>query len=253
MILQQTAAKVPDSRALTLLVDGETQEQSLTFAELDRKAKQAAVALQRLGLQGERVLLVFPFGQDNIAALMGCLYAGAVAVFTYPPGPGRPLADLENTAVDSGAKAALTTQSFLSLFQAHLPEYPVLRSLNWIVMDAVFGAEDPAVYLDPGPSGEAPALLSYTSGSTSSPRGVLLSNQNLVAAVGSICDLFPLDSHWTHLFGSPLNHVSPCMEVIAAWPRGCTRFFSRRSSHSSAASALAAGHLALPGAGIRGV
>lgn len=86
-LLRSAIIEASDTKAFTLLVDGDTQEVSITYAELDRQAKQIAVGLQRLGLQGERVVLIFPFSLDFIVGLLGCLYAGAVVVLAYPPKP----------------------------------------------------------------------------------------------------------------------------------------------------------------------
>ena len=66
--------------AYTFLVDGETEEVSLTYDELDARARAIAARLQQLGAYAERVLLLYPPDLEYIAAFFGCLYAGAVAV-----------------------------------------------------------------------------------------------------------------------------------------------------------------------------
>src|SRR5262249_55578178 len=65
--------------------DGLVQE--WTYAHLDLLARGAAATLQAAGLAGERALLLFPPGLEFIAAFMGCLYGGVVAVPAYPPDP----------------------------------------------------------------------------------------------------------------------------------------------------------------------
>src|SRR5262245_60215117 len=68
-------------------VDGPTEE--WTYGRLDGAARAVAAALQGAGAGGERALLLFPPSLEFVGALMGCMYAGAVAVPTYPPDPGR--------------------------------------------------------------------------------------------------------------------------------------------------------------------
>ena len=67
-------------RAFTFLGDGETETDSLTYAELDIKARALASLLQEQRMRGERIVLLHPPGLDFVVAFFGCLYAGAIAV-----------------------------------------------------------------------------------------------------------------------------------------------------------------------------
>jgi len=84
-VLRWRAIHQPSKRAYTFLVVGETEELHLTYAELDRQARAIAYCLQLCGSTGERALLLYPSGLEYIAAFVGCLYAGVVAVPAYPP------------------------------------------------------------------------------------------------------------------------------------------------------------------------
>lgn len=75
----------PNRDAFTFLLDGETEQATLTYQELDRRARRVAAQLQALGLEGERALLLYPAGLDFLVAFFGCLYASVVAVTAYPP------------------------------------------------------------------------------------------------------------------------------------------------------------------------
>ncbi|MFM8802361.1 MAG: AMP-binding protein, partial [Planctomycetia bacterium] len=88
-LLRQRAAYRPHDRAFTFLVDGENEELNITYAELDRKARAVGAWLASEGMAGKRVLLLYPSGLDFIAAFMGCLYGGAIAVPAYPPRKNR--------------------------------------------------------------------------------------------------------------------------------------------------------------------
>ena len=91
----------------TFMADGETVETTLTYGELDRRARAIAAALLRDGGSGERVLLLFAPGLDYLAAFFGCIYAGAIAVPTYLPRRNRPLARLQAIRADCDARFAL--------------------------------------------------------------------------------------------------------------------------------------------------
>src|SRR4028118_894716 len=115
-ILRYRAQHQPEKTAYTFLQDGETESGSLTYQELDRKARAIAVKLQSIGAAGERALLLYSFADtlEFIAAFFGCLYAEVIAVTAYLPRPGKSLSDLERTVVDAQAILALTTTSFLT-------------------------------------------------------------------------------------------------------------------------------------------
>src|SRR5262245_21408719 len=125
----------PEKIAYTYLVDGETTEISITYQELDRNARVVASHLQCLGMEGERVLLLYPPGLEFISAFLGCLYIGSVAIPAYPPRLNQTLTALQSIVADSQAKAALTTTSLRSRLNTTFVEASSLRSLLWIATD----------------------------------------------------------------------------------------------------------------------
>ncbi len=179
---RRRAEQQADQRAYTYLLDGDGEEAHLTYAELDRRARAIGGFLQGLGARGERVLLLYPPGLEYVAAFVGCLYAGAVAVPAYPPDPmrvARTLPRLEAVIQDARARFALTTGFIQSVAESLGEQSAALAGLTWIATDTV---EDGAAdgWKDPGASRESLAFLQYTSGSTGTPRGVMLSHGNLL-------------------------------------------------------------------------
>src|SRR5688572_20145465 len=90
-IMRLRAAVDPDMLAYRFLESGDVDgpAPSLTYKEVDLRARTIAARLQSLGLAGERALLIFPPGLDYVAAFFGCTYAGVIAVPAYPPDPSR--------------------------------------------------------------------------------------------------------------------------------------------------------------------
>lgn len=84
-LLQHRAERMPGACAYVFLIDGEHQEQAITYSNLDARARMIAGYLQTNHKAGERALLLYPSGLDYIAAFFGCLYAGLIAVPVYPP------------------------------------------------------------------------------------------------------------------------------------------------------------------------
>src|SRR4028118_1704176 len=120
-LLRYRAAHQSEHRAYAFLADGEEAESSVDYGELDRWARDVAARLQTIGVSGgERVLLFYPPGLEYVAAFLGCLYAGAVAVPAYPPRLNRPIDRLRAIAADSTATVALTTTDILSTLERRL-------------------------------------------------------------------------------------------------------------------------------------
>lgn len=176
------AAEQPDRWAYTFLQSGEIEEARWTYADLDRRARAIGAALQQHGAAGERVLLVYPPGLEYVAGFMGCLYAGAVAVPVYPPDPlrlDRTLPRLAAIMQDAQPIAALTLSPVLMIAQSLFAQSPELQHAQWIATDAL-GDETGGRWREPGITRESLAFLQYTSGSTATPKGVMLTHGNLL-------------------------------------------------------------------------
>lgn len=180
-LLRWRAADRPDGRGYTFLVDGETHEAHLTYAELDRAARAIGATLQRGGYAGSRALLIYDPGLDYIAAFLGCLYGGVVAVPVYPPDPLRTqryLPRLQSIVRDAQATVALSTSSILSWAQPTLDRVPGLETL--IATDDLPRAKRASTWRDPEVGSDGLAFLQYTSGSTGTPKGVMVTHGNLL-------------------------------------------------------------------------
>src|SRR6185369_4081882 len=173
-LLQQRAAFAPEGVAYRFLGDGETGESRVTYGELDLRAREIGAALQDMGARGERALLLFPAGLNYIEAFFGCLYAGAIAV--PAPLPRRNAQRLEAIVTDSAATIALTNTALLTKIAA---------PLRLLATDTIDGSQA-GTYLEPELSTESLAYLQYTSGSTSTPKGVMVTHGNVLHNSASI-------------------------------------------------------------------
>jgi len=195
-LLKARAAESPDREAYVFLADGELETERLTWSELDSRARAVAWALRESVQPGERALLLYPPGLDFVAAFFGCLYAGVVAVPAYPPRLNdRSQSRLRAIAADATPRAALTTTSIAE-------RVPELAAARWIPTDALpAGAPDL-----PDPDPDAVAFLQYTSGSTSTPKGVMVTHANLVHNERMIGDAFAMDEDSVVVGWLPLYH-----------------------------------------------
>ena len=181
-LLRGRAQQTPDGHAYTFLADGKKASLPLTYGELDRQARAIGALLQQLQAQGERVLLLYPQGLEVLAAFSGCLYAGAIAIPVPPPESGRlkrTLPRLRAIVGDAGAKFALTTAGILSLVENVKEEFPEFQQMHWIDT-ATVDLSLAEKWQDPEVDKDQLAYLQYTSGSTATPKGVMLSHFNLM-------------------------------------------------------------------------
>ncbi len=183
-VLRRWARDDPSRIATTYLRDGERDADHSSYATLDRRAGGLARDLASRRGVGDRVLLAYPPGPEFLVGFFGCLYAGLIAVPVAPPRPNQSLAGLEAIALDSGASAALTTGQFLDFLGPRIDAGSPLAGLTWILSD------DPSPPGDGRPSRDVEpgslAYIQYTSGSTSSPKGVMIGHDNLMANLGEI-------------------------------------------------------------------
>ncbi|HEV2705790.1 MAG TPA: AMP-binding protein, partial [Pyrinomonadaceae bacterium] len=181
-LLRRRALRQPDEVGYIFLVDGETEQIQLTYGELDRKARAIAALLQSSHAVGERALLLYPSGLDYIAAFFGCLYAQVVAVPAYPPRlarADRKLPRISAIANNCKPQVALCTASTQSILAPLLDGNPALQGMQLIATDNL-SDEWAERWQEPVCTGETLAFLQYTSGSTSTPKGVMVTHGNLL-------------------------------------------------------------------------
>jgi acyl-CoA synthetase (AMP-forming)/AMP-acid ligase II/acyl carrier protein len=208
-LLAGRAAEHPDRTAFVFLDDRDGISQ-ITFAELDRRARAIAARLELELRPGDRALLVYPAGLEFIAAFFGCLYAGVIAVPATYPKPKRPMPRLQRIALDCDAHVALSTAQTLTTLDPDLLSADAATN-QWIATDEL--GDELADLWQPQPTAETSlALLQYTSGSTSDPKGVMVSHANLLNNLECIRRSFGIgesedDRVWaTGVFWLPAYH-----------------------------------------------
>eukprot|EP01041_Mallomonas_annulata_P006309 gene6309-12767_t len=188
-----------NKNAWTFLDDKGSITDSFTYAELERVTTSLAnFFLNSCDLKaGDRVLLVFFPGLNFTISILACFKCGIIAVPVFPPDPRRIQKDLHhfvNIQSNCGAQVALTHAGYnfakkmsdiKNLFISKSQSWPELR---WIQVDDVINRSKskPGPISAPVPSSldsadmlDSIAFLQYTSGSTSEPKGVMISHRNL--------------------------------------------------------------------------
>ncbi len=179
-LLQSRAALHGDRPVYTFLRDGELDEHTYTYAELDQRAREIAGWLAGRSKPGDRVMLVFSQGLEYLASYFGCLYAGVIAVPAYPPRRNRRASRILSMVADADIRVALTTSALLEQMQKTIQAEAPLQTLAWQPVDNI-GQDWAGNYSRPDIGRDDIAFLQYTSGSTGIPKGVMVTHGNLMA------------------------------------------------------------------------
>ncbi|GLV53932.1 acyl-CoA synthetase [Dictyobacter sp. S3.2.2.5] len=204
-LLQLRARENPCSTAYTFLRYGEAANESVSYFELDTRARAIASVLRQKGGEGRQVLLLYPSGIDYMAAYFGCLYAGAIAIPAYPPHSQRALPRIQAIVDDASASIVLTTSTIADKVQQWTENVAGLERLTWLTTDAVDVSIADA-WIAPDIDGDSLAFLQYTSGSTSSPKGVMVSHTNLLHNLSMLHDQLGITSDSVGVSWLPIFH-----------------------------------------------
>ncbi|MFN7144388.1 MAG: AMP-binding protein, partial [Myxococcota bacterium] len=222
------AARAVPTRGFTF-VPGHGDESFLSFADLADEALRVAARLARTGLRpGDRLALVLPEPREFVIAFFGAIAGGFVPVPMYPPlSLGKLDAYMESAARilgAAGARALLTSDQLAPLLWGLVGKADV-RDLHTLTKLAAGPAADPAALPAVGP--DDLCFLQFTSGSTSDPKGVMVTHANLLANTkASAVDGAALDPETDRLVSwLPLYHdmgligfvVTPVVMRVATW------------------------------------
>ena len=182
-VLGHRAATQPNERAYVFLSDRGSEEAAVTFAGLARRVGDVAAMLAVRARPGDRVLLVFPPGIEFFIAFLGCLSAGVIAVPMMVPRRLSARDSSESIIADCAPRFALTNRE-LATTRPDITERFRNTGVEWIVLDPASEHTEASAQLAAplaAPKSDGLAFVQYTSGSTSAPKGVMVSHGNLIA------------------------------------------------------------------------
>ncbi|MGH2940911.1 MAG: long-chain-fatty-acid--CoA ligase [Solirubrobacterales bacterium] len=209
-----TAAAQADVEAMRL------DDERRTYAELEWAGKKAAGLLRSRGVgPGDRVALQLPNGLQFPAFYLGILGLGAIVV---PMNPMLREAELSHQLRDSGAKLIIVgPESEPQALAAAAATGAGCMVVSDGPGDNVFAGVEPVVdFFDRLP--DAPATILYTSGTTGTPKGAVLTHANLAAATDTVINLLDFDDQGVVLMTLPLFHIFGMTYMNAAFQVGAT-------------------------------
>lgn len=229
-ILTESSWKFPDKDAVVF------GDNSITYAELERRSSQLAFSLLQWGIKkGDRVGILLKKSIESIIALFGIMKAGAIYV---PLDPLAPADRLGRIIVNCGIERLITSQENLTkLFtheQTELPVRSVLltgapmpegvkfgRAMQITAWEAI-GAAPSEQYAPVELSDSSPAYILHTSGSTGTPKGVVISHLNALTFVNMAADFFGISLNDRIANHAPLHFDLSVFDIFCAVKSGAT-------------------------------
>lgn len=178
---------------------------TLNYAQLDIRVRSLAAELQRRFQVGDHIAILCPQGVDYVAAFLACLHAGVRAVPLYPPEPFRNNSHLGHLLVSTNPAGILTTTRSQAAVEDFLGKESLPLDRHLLCVDAIDLqiADD---WHEPQLDGDTVAYVQYTSGSTSSPSGVLVTHANLAHTVAQCQDAYGFAAERISVSWLPLFH-----------------------------------------------
>lgn len=177
-LVQDRAHTLGDTILYTFIRDNLDEAGALSFADLHESSKALAALFLEVLDPGDRVLLLYPSGLEYIRAFFACLYAGMVAVPAYTIQSAKDHGRLNSIVQDSDAKIACTISDLKDVTEGWLEQQPN-HKLRLICTDKINIKSAPSSW-QCNIKRDDIAFLQYTSGSTGSPKGVMVSHGNLL-------------------------------------------------------------------------
>jgi acyl-CoA synthetase (AMP-forming)/AMP-acid ligase II len=180
-IARQRAIEHGERNFVTFLEDGDDREVKLTYKQLDQSARNVAAHLQTMGIKkGDRALILLPNGPDFIQIFFGCLYCGVQAVpLSHQLGSYRETL-IPNLGI-SRPRILISTPDIASFLNKRLAtDYNAFLELS-IISDRELLSTSNDIFHDVGIVPDDPAYLQFSSGSTGSPKGVIVGHNNIMA------------------------------------------------------------------------
>ncbi len=218
-LLAMRASVSPDRLAYRFLKDSTLEPQEISYAELYLRASAIAEVLVQVSEPGAPVLVLCPPGLEYIASLWGCLLAGRIAVPSLPPRFNRASQRFDTLVADTRARLALATRAISASYAEACAAQNTAPTLRIVAVEDIEPAQ--TMFVSDAHSGDL-AVLQYTSGSTSAPRGVMLSHAHLLENCARSIEAANFDSESQLISWLPPYHDMGLIGTILLAPTvGC--------------------------------
>lgn len=187
------------NNSFVFLEDGEKSVAQSSLSGIRRKSLEISSVLPK----NKTVLILLPQGISFIEAFLGCLYARSVAVPTSIPGKNNGSEKLQNIIKDADISFAITNRNILNNLKNWFGD-DFFGQIKWFFVEDFAGNEISESF--DLPKSDQLAYLQYTSGSTGSPKAVMITHENIIANSKIIQKCFQNDEETVSVCWLPSFH-----------------------------------------------
>jgi acyl-CoA synthetase (AMP-forming)/AMP-acid ligase II len=216
-----------DDRLLHVFGEEDQQFKPISNEQLVCEITKLVNYFTEQSLGGKKAVLIYQTGMEFVAAMFACFIAGVVAIPLYPPFSKNTIEQFKSVVADAKPDCCLTSQFMLSQFNK-LARLKVFQSIPFIkslfinedfsniheffnntrvivtdLMDDEYLRSNEIKFPDYHPE---IAFIQYTSGSTSSPKGVMVKHENLFANINKISKDYRVNKSTILLIWLPQYH-----------------------------------------------
>lgn len=182
-------------------IDEDGHSRTVNFAELQQKTKDISEKLAHYLAPGERVVILLPQGLEYIFTFIACLRARVIAVPLYPPRANQHADRVEKVVEDCHPSLILCSEDIIERLKESFPACYVCTTAE---VDTCLSGRPPLA-IEQDEQLKDVAFLQYTSGSTGLPKGVMVTQQNIIANLMSLqeatyCSQRDIFCNWLPLF-----------------------------------------------------
>lgn len=246
-LLRLRARESPDHAAVVGLTQTLKVTRTLSYSELCRGARRRAGALRRRTPSGAPVLLLAERSEELLEGLFGCVFAARPAIPFQWPHPAlqrSAVPRLRGILEDSGVRFAQCAEPLRRRIVEDPERAAFLRGITWLTPEDGAGKRPPGAGPEPGDA----ALIQYTSGTTRSPRGIVLTHRNILSNLAQIRERGGYHGGTRMVTWLPFHHdmgligglLSPLMAGGTAYALSPTDFLKRPLCWLEAISAFRA-------------
>lgn len=192
-ILEHHAHVRGDAIAIRFLENGDIEKTSMSYRELHQRAKQLAHDLRAQCEKGDRVILWYPQGTEFVISFFACMYAGLIPVpYAYSTVTLNEVQQKRILSVmdDCGATLILSQHDFLNDPEWMIQSFLNRPEITLVYTDRMTNTTTHTMDIHGFSLDQDLAYLQYTSGSSTNPKGVEISHQNIMANQATITNVF---------------------------------------------------------------
>lgn len=215
--VRRWAEVTPSAPACTYVDYGQERSgvaRTWTYAELDARANGVGAALREISSAGDRVAVLVPHRLEYLAALLGCLYTGRLAVPLLAPEPRRPSDRIVAAVADARPSVTLLLGADRDRTAEVFRDEVTAGTL--LLVDELPPAASGEPVDGASPEPDDVAYLQYTSGSTRRPAGVMVTHRNLATGSVQLRSAFGVGDTGTTVSWLPFFHDMGLLFGVAA-------------------------------------